>query len=119
MKISEIFWKKDEYQPSSKGFENVGENYGPASFSVVVNNQEYKYKEEEMEEEDVRKIWHIVSDSKGREYTMDWSPYQSPSEQEVKLWIRLGMPGRITSGPLTHNDLIKIARQKGIQLKRG
>jgi len=118
MKISEIFWKKDQYKPSNRGFKSMDEVIGPSQFAVKVGSQQFIYSQEEVPEEDTVKIWHNVTDSKGNTHSMDWSPYETPTAEEVELWIRLGMPKRISTGPLTHNDLIKVARQKGIQLNR-
>jgi len=46
---------------------------------------------------------------------MDWSPYSTPTEEEFKLWVDLGMPTRkdVNSiGPLDKDDLLKLAKTK-------
>jgi len=123
MKISEIFWKKDEYKAHTPSYEKpVDEGFGGSSFSVVVNGQEWKFESNEEDyDEDTTKIWHYVYSPQGEKHFMDWSPYDDPSKEDVELFIRLGVPTREQlglRGPMRHEDLVKYARQKGAQLKR-
>lgn len=123
MKISEIFWKKDDYKPKQPSYEQpVGESFGDEAFSVIVNGQEWKFtSNEEVVDRDSSKIWHYVYSPQGQKHFMDWSPYDNPSKEDVELFIRLGVPTREQlglRGPMRHEDLVKYARQKGAQLKR-
>ena len=122
MKISEIFWKKDEYKAHTLSYETpVDEGFGDEAFSIIVNGQEWKFTAEEMYyDEDTRKTFHNVTAPTGDKHFMDWSPYSNPSKTDVALFIRLGTPTRGQlglRGPFGHNDLIKQARKKGIQIK--
>ena len=59
-------------------------------------------------EEDNVKIFHDFHTPGGGEVCMDWSPYSVPTAEDIKTWIELGMPKRISGGPLDSEDLIKI-----------
>ena len=78
---------------------------------------EYKgwtYTKDVEEYEDNRKIFHSATKD-GKEVSMDWSPYSTPTEKEFKLWIDLGMPTRkdVNSiGPLDNDDLMTLAKTK-------
>ena len=78
---------------------------------------EYKgwtYSKDVEEYEDNRKISHSATKD-GKEVSMDWSPYSTPTEKEFKLWIDLGMPTRkdVNSiGPLDNDDLMALAKTK-------
>ena len=78
---------------------------------------EYKgwtYAKDVEEYEDNRKIFHSATKD-GKEVSMDWSPYSTPTEKEFKLWIDLGMPTRkdVNSiGPLDNDDLMALAKTK-------
>ena len=63
-------------------------------FAITVDGKEYKYGYEIDDEEDNSKIFHYVIDPEGKEHSMDWSPYDSPSEEDIQLWIEMGMPSR-------------------------
>ena len=89
-------------------------------------NPKYEYKgfqylPWEDHEDDNVKIFHDVATPAGRTIHMDWSPYDTPSEAEFQLWIDLGLPGRISQGPLDSADLDKIAGRdaKVIELPKG
>ena len=46
---------------------------------------------------------------------MDWSPYVTPTEEQFKTWVDLGMPTRKDVngiGPLDHNDLEQLMKTK-------
>lgn len=51
------------------------------------------------------KVYHDVETPDGKIIDMDWSPYETPSFDDFKMWIELGMPKRIHGGPLSSNDL--------------
>ena len=51
------------------------------------------------------KIWHDFEHAAGRCVTCDFSPYQSMTSEDIRLWIDLGMPDRIGSAPLDSFDL--------------
>lgn len=71
----------------------------------------YRYDPQDDREEDNTKIFHdVYSAGTGRQVsTMDWSPYSTPTAEEFKLWVELGMPTRYWvrkgGGPLTRTDL--------------
>ena len=78
---------------------------------------EYKgwtYTKDVEEYEDNRKIFHSATKD-GKEVSMDWSPYSTPTEEEFKLWVDLGMPTREAVngiGPLDKDDLLSLAKTK-------
>lgn len=67
----------------------------------------FTYTTEEDFDGDCTKLWHYVTVD-GKTHTMDWSPYDSPTNADIELWLELGMPSRITCGPLTREDLDKL-----------
>jgi len=74
----------------------------------------WKYNQDVEDYEDNRKIFHSATKD-GKEVSMDWSPYSTPTEKEFKLWIDLGMPTRkdVNSiGPLDNDDLMALAKTK-------
>ena len=78
---------------------------------------DYTYYTYEEREEDNRKTFHTVQNSEGENFDVDWTPYNKMSPQDLKIWIKLGMPDRksINSiGPLRHEDLVKYAQMKGV-----
>jgi hypothetical protein len=44
----------------------------------------YTYTYEVMEEDDNRKYWHDIVDSSGARFSMDFSPYSFPSEEQFQ-----------------------------------
>jgi hypothetical protein len=62
-------------------------------------------------EDDNMKIFHIV-EVNNKEVSMDWSPYSTPSVEEFQTWVNLGMPKRVTNGPLNREDLVKLLQEK-------
>jgi hypothetical protein len=77
----------------------------------------YTYYTYDEREEDNRKTFHAVKSDDGKQFNVDWTPYDKMSPQDLKIWIKLGMPDRksINSvGPLRHEDLVKYAQMKGI-----
>jgi hypothetical protein len=91
--------------------------------SEIFYGYEYKgfvYEPETDNDGDVIKIFHDVKTSPeyrkknegfGKLVTyinMDWSPYRTPTEEQFKLWVDLGCPRRISTGPLTEKDLKEI-----------
>ena len=85
--------------------------------SVETVTEDYKgwtYTKDVEEYEDNRKIFHSATKD-GKEVSMDWSPYSTPTEKEFKLWVDLGMPTRkdVNSiGPLDNDDLMTLAKTK-------
>jgi hypothetical protein len=81
------------------------------------NIGKYTYYTYDEREEDNRKTFHAVKSDDGKQFNVDWTPYDKMSPQDLKIWIKLGMPDRksINSiGPLRHEDLVKYAQMKGI-----
>ena len=74
----------------------------------------WKYNQDVEEYEDNRKISHSATKD-GKEVSMDWSPYSTPTDEEFKLWVDLGMPTRKdvdSIGPLDKDDLLSLAKTK-------
>lgn len=66
----------------------------------------YIYAPWEERDEDCIKIWHdIICVPSNKIVSVDWSPYEYMTEEQVKLWLDLGMPDRIGTGPLNDEDL--------------
>ena len=80
-------------------------------------NEGYKgwtYSSHEEDYDDVIKLSHVATKD-GKEVSMDWSPYSTPTEEEFKLWVDLGMPTRKdvdSIGPLDKDDLLSLAKTK-------
>ena len=72
----------------------------------------YKYNNWQDFEEDNIKTFHDVTTPDGQEVSMDWSPYSTPSFEDFCAWIDLGMPKRQGCGPLSREDLIRLAKQQ-------
>ena len=76
-------------------------------------------------DDDVSKIWHDFRDCETKTYaelSMDWSPYNDPSENDIEMWFALGCPDRktigdgLTVGALTSERLVEaLGRQLHIQ----
>ncbi len=78
---------------------------------------EYKgyiyFNEYEVESDgDNAKYYHDVKRPDGKVVTFDWSPYNIPTFEDFSAWIDLGMPKRITTGPLNREDLIKLSKER-------
>ena len=74
----------------------------------------WTYDAEIIDYDDNRKISHSATKD-GKEVSMDWSPYSTPSEEDFALWVDLGMPDRKAVngiGPLDIDDLIQLAKDK-------
>lgn len=71
----------------------------------------YRHQFEVDREDDNIKIFHSVITPEGKEVSMDWSPYYMPTDEEFQMWVDLGCPRRITSGPLNRDDLVIIAER--------
>jgi hypothetical protein len=72
----------------------------------------WKYSSYEEDYDDVMKISHVATKD-GKQVSIDWSPYSNMSDEDYKLWIDLGMPGRRavdSIGPLDIKDLLKLAQ---------
>ena len=77
----------------------------------------YRYQPyEDVEPEENVKIIHFVASTVEQDFKpviFDWSPYSTPTEDDFRLWIDLGLPERITEGrtstfPLNRKDLNQI-----------
>lgn len=65
----------------------------------------YTYTPWEDRDDDCVKIWHEFKSESGTTVTCDWSPYEYMNIDDIRLWIDLDLPGRISSGPLNRQDL--------------
>jgi hypothetical protein len=86
----------------------VDESFGFDDFEV----DGYHYQPWEETDGDTRKIFHTVIAPDGQELSVDWGSRRLMKPQDLKLWIELGMPKRISRGPLTREDLITIKNQQ-------
>jgi len=80
--------------------------------SVEVRGKRYTLMVETQEEHNNRKFIYHVVDEEGNRHQMDWSPYQVPTADEVRVWVLLGMPQRSGSAPLSREDLNRMYRMK-------
>ena len=74
----------------------------------------WTYKTYDEDYDDVIKISHVAKKG-NKEVSVDWSPYNEMTSKDFALWIDLGMPTRDdvgSVGPLTHDDLMKLANTK-------
>ena len=72
----------------------------------------WKYGEEIDQYDDVTKKFHYA-EKNGKKVDMDWSPYSTPTEEDFRLWVDLGMPTRKAVkgiAPLNIDDLIQLAK---------
>lgn len=59
------------------------------------------------QDDDVTKLGHYIvcKETKKKLHTIDWSPYNDMSIEDLDLYIKLGCPKRISYGPLNTEDL--------------
>jgi hypothetical protein len=88
----------------------VKEGWGDVEFEV----DGWKYRAEEEDEGDVRKMYHSATGPDGKNVDIDYSPYEAMTPELFKLWVKLGMPKRQGSGPLNKQVLMKMA-QSGVK----
>src|SRR6056300_1235843 len=67
----------------------------------------HKYMPDEDREDDNVKIWHTIVTPQGKTVDADFTPYSYMDKEDLKLFIKLGYPKRITAGPLDKKDLQK------------
>jgi len=82
------------------------------------NGDEYEVEVEEIDHGDVTKKWHYVIDKLGLLFTIDWSSYNDPTYEDIKLWLDLGKPGRVGRGPLNSEQLKQIQQEREIEKQR-
>lgn len=62
------------------------------------------------------KIWHEVKSPDGKDISMDWSPYDTPTYEQFALWVELGCPDRFAlrdaGGPLDAHDLVDLNNKR-------
>ncbi len=97
-----------EYLPK----EGVSEGYGTREFEV----DGYTYMTDIDEEEDNRKIWHMLKTPEGKTIDIDFTPYEYMTKDDIELYIKLGMPERQGVGPLDSEKLQKMAQIKGVAM---
>lgn len=65
-----------------------------------------------------RKLYYSLRDTEtGNVVEMDWCPYFPPTEEDLVVWINLGMPDRMNlgiNGPLNHEHLLAYAASQFI-----
>jgi hypothetical protein len=92
--------------------ESVEEGWGQREFKVG----DYTYMTDIDEEEDNRKIWHMLKTPEGKTIDIDFTPYAYMTRDDVELYIKLGMPKRQGVGPLDTEKLQKMAQIKGVAM---
>jgi len=92
--------------------ESVEEGWGQREFEV----DGYTYMTDIDEEEDNRKIWHMLKTPEGKTIDIDFTPYSYMTKDDVELYIKLGMPKRQGVGPLDSEKLQKMAQIKGVAM---
>ena len=82
--------------------------------TVTEDYKGWKYGEDIEQYDDVAKKFHYA-EKDGKKVDMDWSPYVTPSEEQFKTWVDLGMPTREAVkgiGPLSPEDLEQLMKTK-------
>lgn len=74
----------------------------------------HKYMPDEDREDDNVKIWHTIITPQGKSIDADFTPYSYMDKEDIKLYIKLKYPKRITAGPLDKEDLQKLAQTHGL-----
>ena len=110
---------------NSKDYKLLSEAYDSildTNETYLINGVESNYAPEIEEEEDNRKIWHYFKNKEGKVIAdFDFSPYQKPSSDVIKFWIKLGCPNRndikvsgagYGTGPIDVRDLQNYAKTK-------
>jgi hypothetical protein len=90
----------------------VHATFGKRQDEVKEDYKGWAYDADIIDYDDNRKISHYATKD-GKEVSMDWSPYSTPSEEDFALWVDLGMPDRKAVngiGPLDIDDLIQLAK---------
>jgi hypothetical protein len=100
-----VVWELEESQ-------GVAEGWGQREFEV----NGYTYITDIDEEEDNRKIFHMLKTPEGKTIDIDFTPYAYMSKDDVELYIKLGMPKRQGIGPLDSEKLQKMAQIKGVAM---
>jgi hypothetical protein len=94
------------------GEEGVAEGWGQREFEV----NGYVYMTDIDEEEDNRKIFHMLKTPEGKTIDIDFTPYAYMTKNDVELYIKLGMPKRQGIGSLDSEKLQKMAQIKGVAM---
>jgi hypothetical protein len=65
-------------------------------------------------DEDVTKLGHFLvsKESKERLLFIDWSPYTDMDIEDLRLYLELGCPERVSIGPLDRKDLEDIKKRR-------
>ena len=71
----------------------------------------YIYYQDIDQSDDNIKITHIIESPDGKKDYLDWSPYRTPSERTLNLFVELNFPKRIGVCPLDENDLESIKQE--------
>ena len=90
--------------------DNLNENVDSAKSTA--GYQYNPYYETEMDD-DVTKIFHYIKLPDGQEVMADFDSYQEMTDEDIKLWLALGMPKRPGRGPLDTTQLKQMAQASG------
>jgi len=61
---------------------------------------------------DNAKIYHEITSAEGERTYADFTPYAYMTQDDLKLYIDLDMPKRITCGPLRTENLVELSKMK-------
>ena len=114
---------RDQYKILAEKYNLIAESdhYDPYSSNwtvVASNGDEYEVEFEDLDRGDVTKRSHYVIDKLGIYYSIDWSSYDDPTYEDIKLWLDLGKPRRIGAGPLNSKQLKQIQQEREIEKQR-
>jgi hypothetical protein len=84
------------------------------SSNTIYNYRGWSYQPWDDVDTDCIKIWHDFIHEDGRSANCDFNPYEKMSPEDIRFWIDLDMPDRITSSPLSASHLNTIWQKKNI-----
>lgn len=70
----------------------------------------YKYTTDIEEQDDVDKIQHYVTTPRGRTGRVDFTPYAYMTQDDVRMYVKLGMPPRAGVKPLDSQQLQQMSQ---------
>ena len=106
-----------EFQPQSiRALGAAQDPTHPMSGQLVGESLEgYSYEPYEDEDDDVRKIIHMVRLPSGKQVRVAFTPYARMTPRDLELWVRLGMPqGDGRSSSLDSETLEQMAADQNL-----
>jgi hypothetical protein len=89
----------------------------PNTSTITYKGKEVELLTEIVEmDEDVTKLGHYIVCKKTKEklHSIDWSPYNEMKLEDLRLYISLDCPDRISFAPLDREDLNMIKKKKDL-----